>query len=287
MKVRKAVIPVAGLGTRFLPATKVSPKEMLPLVDKPVIQYVVEEAKLSGIEQIIMVTGRSKRPIEDHFDTSYELESLLEKKGDHKLLREIKAISNLISFCFVRQSEALGLGHAILCAKDVVGNEPFAVLLPDMIMESETPALGQVLDIYYRFKGPVISLEEVAPSEVSHYGIIKPETIEDGVYKVLDMVEKPKQGEAPSNLSISGRYVLPPEIFGLIEKAAPGTSGEIQLTDALKSLMDMGPVYGCLVDAKLYDTGNKLGFLRATVELALKNPEFGGDFRNYLKGLKL
>lgn len=287
MKVRKAVLPVAGLGTRFLPATKASPKEMLPLVDKPAIQYVVEEAKLSGIEQIIMVTGRDKRAIEDHFDTSYELESLLEKKGDHKRLREIKAISNLVSFCFVRQSEALGLGHAILCAKEVVGNEPFAVLLPDMIMDSETPALAQALDVYYRFKGPVIAVEEVEKSAVSRYGIIKPETIEAGVYRILDLIEKPKQEDAPSNLAISGRYILPPEIFDYIEQTSPGTLGEIQLTDALKSLINKGAVYGCRIKGRLYDAGNKLGFLQATVELALKNPEFGGEFRNYLKGLRL
>ncbi|MEK7369221.1 MAG: UTP--glucose-1-phosphate uridylyltransferase GalU [Planctomycetota bacterium] len=287
MKVRKAVLPVAGLGTRFLPATKASPKEMLPLVDKPAIQYVVEEAKLSGIELIIMVTGRGKRSIEDHFDTAYELEGLLEKKGDHKLLREIKAISNLVSFCFVRQSEALGLGHAILCAKDVIGNEPFAVLLPDMIVDSETPALEQVLDVHYRFKGPVIAVEEVEQSEVSRYGIIRPEMIEDGVYRILDMVEKPKPEEAPSNLAISGRYILPPEIFRAIEQTIPSTLGEIQLTDALKSLVNKGPVYACRVEGKLHDTGNKLGFLQATVELALKNPELGDEFRNYLKGLKL
>ena len=287
MKIRKAVLPVAGLGTRFLPATKASPKEMLPLVDKPVIQYVVEEARLSGIEQIIMVTGRGKRSIEDHFDTSHELENLLEKKGDHKLLQEIKAISNLLSFCYVRQNEALGLGHAILCAKDVVGNEPFAVLLPDMIMDSETPALKQALEIYYRYKGPVIAVEEVPKSEVGHYGIIKPETIADGVYRIHDLVEKPKQEEAPSNLAISGRYILPGEIFDLIEQTTHGALGEIQLTDAIKSLIDRGPVYGCRVEGKLYDTGNKLGFLQATVEMGLKNPEFGEDFRNYLKGLRL
>ncbi len=287
MKVRKAVLPVAGLGTRFLPATKASPKEMLPLVDKPVIQYVVEEAKLSGIEQIIMVTGRGKRAIEDHFDASYELEDLLKKKGDHKMLREIKTISNLVSFCFVRQSEALGLGHAILCAKDVVGNEPFAVMLGDVIVDSDTPALKQVLDVHYRFNAPAIAVEEVEPSEVHRYGIIKAETVEDGVYRIHDMVEKPKQGEAPSNLAISGRYVLPPETFSAIEQASPGSLGEIQLTDALKTLVKNGPVYGCLVEGRLHDTGNKLGFLQATVELALKNPEFGEEFRDYLKGLRL
>jgi UTP--glucose-1-phosphate uridylyltransferase len=287
MKVRKAVLPVAGLGTRFLPATKASPKEMLPLVDKPVIQYVVEEAKLSGIEQIIMVTGRGKRAIEDHFDASYELEDLLKKKGNHKMLRELKTISNLVSFCFVRQSEALGLGHAILCAKEVVGNEPFAVMLGDVIVDSEVPALRQVLDVHHRFNAPVIAVEEVEPSEVSRYGIIKPEKVEDGVYRIHDLVEKPKQGEAPSNLAISGRYILPPETFSAIEQAAPGNLGEIQLTDALKTLVQNGPVYGCLVEGKLHDTGNKLGFLQATVELALKNPEFGEEFRDYLKGLRL
>ncbi|MFQ5862164.1 MAG: UTP--glucose-1-phosphate uridylyltransferase GalU [Candidatus Brocadiales bacterium] len=287
MKVKKAVLPVAGLGTRFLPATKASPKEMLPLVDKPMIQYVVEEAELSGIEQIVMVTGRGKRAIEDHFDTSYELETFLEKKGNHKLLREMKKISDTVPFCYVRQSVALGLGHAILCAKDVIGDEPFAVLLGDMIMVSDTPALSQVLDVYYRFKGPVIAVGEVEQSEVSRYGIIRPETLEDGVYRVLDLIEKPKPEEAPSNLAITGRYVLPPEIFSVLEKTKPGTLGEIQLTDALKTLVGTGPVYGCRVKGRLYDAGSKLGFLQATVELALKNPEFGDEFRSYLKGLEL
>lgn len=287
MRVRKAVLPAAGLGTRFLPATKASPKEMLPVVDKPMIQYVVEEAKQAGMEQIIIVTGRGKRAIEDHFDTSYELEDILEKKGDEELLQEIKRISNLVTFCYVRQKEALGLGHAILCARDMIGDEPFAVLLGDMIIDSHKPALSQILETYYRYKGPVIAVEEVEASEVTHYGVIRPEGLGNGVYKVLDLVEKPSPENAPSNLAIMGRYILTPDIFDTLEDTEPGRSGEIQLTDALKNLLAHRPLYAYLIEGKLYDAGSKLGFLKATVELALKNRELGGDFRDYLKGLQL
>lgn len=278
---------MAGLGTRFLPATKASPKEMLPIVDKPVIQYIVEEAKESGIEQVILVTGRGKQAIEDHFDTSSELERILEQKGEEKLLREIQKVSNLVSFCYVRQKEALGLGHAVLCAKEAVGNEPFAVLLGDMIIDSKTPALRQLLEVYNRLKDPVIAVCKVEQSEVSRYGIIKANHVSPGVHKILDLVEKPSPDEAPSNLAIIGRYILPPKIFDILEDITPGALGEIQLTDALKKLLDSSTLFACEIKGTLYDAGSKLGFLKATVELALKSPELGGEFRQYLKGLNL
>ena len=286
-KVRKAVLPVAGLGTRFLPATKAFPKEMLPIVDKPMIQYIVEEAKESGIEQIILVTGRGKQAIENHFDTSFELERILEQKGEEKLLQEVQKVSNLVSFCYVRQKEALGLGHAVLCARETVGNEPFAVLLGDMIIDSKTPALRQLLEVYKHYKAPAIAVGEVERSEVSRYGIIKANHVSTGVYKVLDLVEKPSPEEAPSNLAIIGRYILPPEIFDILKELTPGALGEVQLTDALKRLLDSSALYACEVEGKLYDGGDKLGLLKATVELALKNPELGDEFRQYLKGLNL
>lgn len=287
MKVRKAILPAAGLGTRFLPATKASPKEMLPIVDKPMIQYVVEEAKRAGMEQIIIVTGRGKRAIEDHFDTSYELERALEEKGRYDILDEIQEVSNLASFCYVRQKEALGLGHAILCAKDVVGNEPFAVLLGDMIVDSSIPTLAEVVETFERYKAPVIAVGEVEPSEVVHYGVIKYESMGGGVYRIFDLVEKPSPAESPSNLAIMGRYVLTPEIFDVLEATTPGAHGEIQLTDALKSMLKTTRLYGYHIKGKLYDAGSKMGFLKATVELALKNPELGSEFRDYLKGLEL
>lgn len=286
-KVRKAVLPVAGLGTRFLPATKAFPKEMLPIVDKPMIQYIVEEAKESGIEQIILVTGRGKQAIENHFDTSFELEHILEQKGEEKLLQEVQKVSNLVSFCYVRQKEALGLGHAVLCAREAVGNEPFAVLLGDMIIDSKTPALRQLLEVYRHHKAPAIAVGKVERPEVSRYGIIKANRVSTGVYKVLDLVEKPSPEEAPSNLAIIGRYILPPEIFDILKDLTPGSLGEIQLTDALKKLLDSSALYACEVKGKLYDGGNKLGLLKATVELALKNPELGDDFRQYLRGLNV
>ncbi|MEK6583556.1 MAG: UTP--glucose-1-phosphate uridylyltransferase GalU [Nitrospirota bacterium] len=285
--VKKAIFPAAGLGTRFLPATKASPKEMLPLVDKPLIQYVVEEAIASGIEEIIIITGRGKRAIEDHFDISYELENVLKEKGNTKSLAEIKKISNMVDICYVRQKEALGLGHAILCAKNLVRDEPFAVLLGDDIIDSEVPALKQMLEIYNKYGASVIAVQEVDRSQVSGYGIIKAVPIADGVYKIYDMVEKPSIEDAPSNLAIIGRYILAPEIIGLLEKTEPGRGKEIQLTDALRELVKTMPVYGYKFQGKRYDAGDKLGFLQATVEIGLKNEEFGESFRNYLKTLKL
>ncbi|MEK6560967.1 MAG: UTP--glucose-1-phosphate uridylyltransferase GalU [Nitrospirota bacterium] len=285
--VKKAIFPAAGLGTRFLPATKASPKEMLPLVDKPLIQYVVEEAIASGIEEIIIITGRGKRAIEDHFDISYELENVLKEKGNTKSLAEIKKISNMVDICYVRQKEALGLGHAILCAKNLVRDEPFAVLLGDDIIDSEVPALKQMLEIYNKYGASVIAVQEVDRSQVSGYGIIKAVPIADGVYKIYDMIEKPNIEDAPSNLAIIGRYILAPEIIGLLEKTEPGRGKEIQLTDALRELVKTMPVYGYKFQGKRYDAGDKLGFLQATVEIGLKNEEFGESFRNYLKTLKL
>ena len=285
--VKKAIFPAAGLGTRFLPATKASPKEMLPLVDKPLIQYVVEEAIASGIEEIIIITGRGKRAIEDHFDISYELENVLKEKGNTKSLAEIQKISNMVDICYVRQKEALGLGHAILCAKNLVRDEPFAVLLGDDIIDSEVPALKQMLEIYNKYGASVIAVQEVDRSQVSGYGIIKAVPIADGVYKIYDMVEKPSIEDAPSNLAIIGRYILVPEIIGLLEKTEPGRGKEIQFTDALRELVKTMPVYGYKFQGKRYDAGDKLGFLQATVEIGLKNEEFGESFRNYLKTLKL
>ncbi len=285
--VKKAIFPAAGLGTRFLPATKASPKEMLPLVDKPLIQYVVEEAVASGIEEIIIITGRGKRAIEDHFDISYELENVLKEKGNKKSLAEIRKISNMAGICYVRQKEALGLGHAILCAKNLVRDEPFAVLLGDDIIDSEVPVLKQMLEIYNKYGASVIAVQEVDRSQVSSYGIINAAPIAEGVYKIYDMVEKPHIEDAPSNLAIIGRYILAPEIIGLLEKTEPGRGKEIQLTDALRELVKTMPVYGYKFQGKRYDAGDKLGFLQATVEIGLKNEEFGESFRNYLKTLKL
>ncbi|MCC7201397.1 MAG: UTP--glucose-1-phosphate uridylyltransferase GalU [Nitrospirae bacterium] len=285
--VTKALFPAAGLGTRFLPATKASPKEMLPLVDKPLIQYVVEEAIASGIEDIVMITGRGKRAIEDHFDISYELEDVLKGKGNKKLLAEIQKISNMVDIFYVRQKEALGLGHAILCAKNLVRDEPFAVLLGDDIIDAEVPALKQMLEVYNTYSASVIAVQEVDRSQVSNYGIIKAVPVAEGVYKIYDMVEKPDIEDAPSNLAIIGRYILTPDIIELLEKTRPGRGKEIQLTDALRELAKTRPVYGYKFQGKRYDAGDKLGFLQATVEIALKNKEFGDKFRSYLKKLKL
>lgn len=285
--ITKALFPVAGLGTRFLPATKSSPKEMLPLVDKPLIQYVVEEAMASGIEEVIIITGRGKRAIEDHFDISYELEDILRQQGKKKLLAEVQKISNMVDICYVRQKEPYGLGHAVLCAKNLVKNEPFAVLLGDDVIDGEVPVLKQMLDMYYTYKAPIIAIQEVDKSQVSSYGIVDAVQITEGVYKISDMVEKPRVGDAPSNLAIIGRYLLTPDIIGLLEKTLPGSGKEIQLTDALRGLVKMGPVYGCKFKGKRYDAGDKLGFLQATVEFGLKNKEFGESFRQYLKSMKL
>ena len=282
MKVRKAIFPVAGLGTRFLPATKSSPKEMLPLIDKPLVQYVVEEAVAAGIEQIIFVTGRTKRSIEDHFDLSPELENHLEEKGKGETLREVRDIAEMVDIFYVRQKKAMGLGHAILCARDFIGNEPFAVLLGDDIIDSEKPCLRQLLDVYEHYKGSVLALEQVPPEQISSYGCVAASTISERVVEVTDMVEKPKQEEAPSNLAIIGRYVLTPAIFPILAQQKPGRGGEIQLTDAIKTLSTTESVYGCMFEGLRHDCGDKLGFLKATVDLALKREEFREDFAEYL-----
>jgi UTP--glucose-1-phosphate uridylyltransferase len=291
-KVRKAVFPAAGLGTRFLPATKAQPKEMLPIVDKPIIQYGVEEALHSGIQNIIMVTGRGKTAIEDHFDVSFELENLLETRGKKSLLAIVRGISDMINVSYVRQKEALGLGHAVLRAMELVGEEPFAVVLADDVIEAETPCLRQLLDVYDFFCSPVLAVMEVPPEMISSYGAIEAEAVHhngstDRVYRIRDMVEKPKAADAPSNLAIIGRYVLTPEIFHSLQSIEPGAGGELQLTDALKHLLRNRPIYAVRFEGKRYDAGDKLGFLEATVEFALRRPDLGGPFREYLKGLKL
>ncbi|MBI5182846.1 MAG: UTP--glucose-1-phosphate uridylyltransferase GalU [Nitrospinae bacterium] len=287
MKIHKAVFPVAGLGTRFLPATKASPKEMLPLVDKPLIQYVVEEAIEGGIKEIVMITGRGKNAIEDHFDISFELEHTLRGKNQNGLLEEVQRISNLVDFCYIRQKEPLGLGHAILRAKDVIGNEPFAVLLGDDIIYSDIPAIKQLIDVYEEYHSSIIAVEEVEKRDISNYGVIEPKEVANGVYRISNLVEKPLPDKAPSNLAIIGRYILTPEIFNILENTKAGRGGEIQLTDGLKGMLSHQVIYGYKFKGKRYDAGNKLGFLKATVEFALRRPDLGEEFREYLKGLKL
>jgi UTP--glucose-1-phosphate uridylyltransferase len=289
-KVRKAVFPAAGLGTRFLPATKAMPKEMLPLVDKPLIQYGVEEAMHSGIQDIIIVTGRGKSSIEDHFDVSFELEQLLESKHKTDMLSMVRSISDMIDVCYIRQKEALGLGHAVLRAKDLVGNEPFATVLSDDVIASDVPCIRQLLDIYEYYGASVVALMEVPPEQISSYGVVDAEPVtlngnEHHIYRIRNMVEKPKASEAPSNLAIIGRYILTPEIFACIESIDPGAGGELQLTDALKYMLRSRPIYGLKFDGKRYDAGDKLGFLKATVEFALNRHDLGEPFRTYLKGL--
>jgi len=290
--VRKAVFPAAGLGTRFLPATKAQPKEMLPIVDKPIIQYGVEEAIQSGIQNIIIVTGRGKTAIEDHFDVSFELEYLLESRGKKELLKIVHNISDMINVSYVRQREALGLGHAVLRAMELVGEEPFAVVLADDVIEAATPCLRQLLDIYNFFGTPVLAVMEVPRENISAYGCIDAEPVShngciDRLFRIHDLVEKPKSEEAPSNLAIIGRYVLTPEIFGSLEAIDPGSGGEIQLTDALRHLLRSRPIYAYRFEGTRYDAGDKLGFLKATVEYALRREDLGASFREYLKGLKL
>jgi len=286
--IRKAVIPAAGLGTRFLPATKASPKEMLPLVDKPLIQYVVEEAVASGIQQIIIVTGRGKRAIEDHFDVSFELEETLKLRDQKDLLVSLRKISDMADFCYVRQSKPRGLGHAILCAKNLIGDEPFAVLLGDEVLDHTTPALRQMIDIYQEGAVSLIGVKKVLKEEISHYGVIDVASAqEDHLFKIKDLVEKPSIKNAPSDLAIIGRYILTPDIFDFLEKTRPGKHNEIQLTDALRELVKVKPMFGCLIEGNRFDAGDKLGFLKATVEIALKNEELGEPFRKYLKGLSL
>lgn len=291
-KVRKAVFPAAGLGTRFLPATKSSPKEMLPLVDKPIIQYGVEEALHSGIQNMIIVTGRGKSAIEDHFDVSFELEHTLESKGKKEMLASVRAISDMIDVSYVRQKEALGLGHAVLRSKELVGNEPFAVVLADDVIDSEVPCIRQLIDVYEFYGASVLALMEVPKDKISAYGVVDAEPVphngaQDRLYRIHNLVEKPKAEDAPSNLAIIGRYILTPEIFASIEATGPGAIGEIQLTDGLKHLLRSRPIYGYKFDGTRYDAGDKLGFLKATVEFALKRPDLGGPFREYLKGLHL
>jgi UTP--glucose-1-phosphate uridylyltransferase len=284
-KIRKAVFPVAGLGTRFLPATKAQPKEMLPLVDKPIIQYGVEEAVASGVDNIILVTGRGKNAIEDHFDVSVELETFLEARGKTDLLNEIRKISNLINFAYVRQGEPLGLGHAVLVAQNLVGHEPFAVLLGDDVIDAEPPALRQMIGIYEEVDGPVLLVERVPRTDVSSYGIIAYEPVRQGVYRITDLVEKPAVEEAPSDLAIIGRYILTPDIFPELEATARDRSGEIQLTNGLRRLLARRPLYACEVDGVRHDTGNKLGFLKAVVYFALRREDLAEPFRDYLKAI--
>jgi UTP--glucose-1-phosphate uridylyltransferase len=291
-RVRKAVLPAAGLGTRFLPATKALPKEMLPVVDKPLIQYVVEECLASGIENIIIVTGRGKNAIEDHFDSSPELERFLQSKGKDGQVELVRSISNMVHFSYTRQKEPLGLGHAVLAARELVGDEPFAVLLGDVIIPGENPATRQLVEVYEQTGIGTIAVEEVPHDKTSLYGIVDYAPENRGSWggkllRVKDMVEKPSPAEAPSNLAVTGRYVLPPEAFDCLERTPPGRGGEIQLTDALRLLAGEKGLYALVYEGKSYDAGDKLGFLKATVEFALSNPEFGRDFRAYLRGLKL
>ena len=283
MKVKKAVFPVAGLGTRFLPATKSSPKEMLPLIDKPLVQYVVEEAVASGIEQILFVTGRGKHNIEDHFDISVELEAHLHDAGKDLELSGVREIAEMVDIFYVRQRKALGLGHAILCAKDFVGNEPFAVLLGDDIVDSARPCIGQLLNIFNERSGSVLALERVHMDSISSYGCVAAEEIGERTFHITDMVEKPARDEAPSDMAIIGRYILTPRIFEILMNQNPGKGGEIQLTDAILTLSKVEEVYGCLFEGLRHDCGNKLGFLKATVDMALKRKEFSVEFETYLR----
>jgi UTP--glucose-1-phosphate uridylyltransferase len=292
VKVRKAVFPAAGLGTRFLPATKAMPKEMLPLVDKPLIQYGVEEAMQSGVQNIIIVTGRGKSAIEDHFDVSFELEHLLETRSKKDLLATVRAVSDMIDVSYVRQKEALGLGHAVLRARELVGEEPFAVILSDDVIDAETPCLRQLLDVYEFYSAPVVALMEVPRDSISAYGVVDAEPVahaggQNRLYRIRNLVEKPKAADAPSNLAIIGRYVLTPEVFRSLDAVEPGSGGEIQLTDGLKHLLRSRPIYGYRFEGTRYDAGDKLGFLKATVEFALKRYDLGEAFRTYLKALTL
>jgi len=285
--INKAVIPAAGQGTRFLPATKASPKEMLPLVDKPLIQYIVEEAVGSDIRDIIVISGRGKRAIEDHFDVSYELEEMLKMANKDDLLKEVRRISELANFCYVRQRHMRGLGDAILCARHLVGNEPFVVMLGDEIIDAQVPAIAQLMQLYERFQAPIIGVQEVQPDEVSNYGIIDAKPAGDGIFHVTDLIEKPSIAEAPSRMAVIGRYVLTPDVFAVLAKTPPGKNQEVQLTDALRTVAKQRPMYACTIKGKRYDAGDKLGFLKATVEFALKSPEFGERFARYLKQLSL
>jgi UTP--glucose-1-phosphate uridylyltransferase len=285
MKVRKAVIIAAGWGTRFLPITRSQPKEMLPLVDKPLIQYSVEEAINSGIEQVIMVTALGKRAIEDYFDRSFELEYFLEQKGDTERLRQMQELSNLVDICYIRQKEQLGLGHAILTAKDIVGGEPFAVILPDDIIDSDVSSLKRMIEVYEKYGAGVVAVERVSDENIRKYGIIEPRQISDGIYQVLSLVEKPEPAQAPSKLGIVGRYILTPQIFDVLMVTPPGKGQEIQLTDGLQLLLKQQKLYAYELDGVRYDTGTPLGWLEATVALALKRDDIGPELREYLRKL--
>jgi len=283
MKVRKAVIPAAGLGSRFLPATKAMPKEMLPIVDKPTIQYIIEEAIASGIKEILIVTGKCKRAIEDHFDRSIELELELEKKNKHELLEIAKNVSEMVDIYYIRQKDPKGLGHAIYCARTFVGSEPFAVLLGDDIVHNdEKPCLRQMLEAYDKYQASILGVQEVVPQDISKYGIIEGDEVADRVYKVNGLVEKPSVEEAPSNVAILGRYIINPGIFEILEHTEPGKGGEIQLTDALKELAQQEEVYAYNFEGTRYDVGNKQGFLEATVEAALRREDLRDEFLDYL-----
>jgi UTP--glucose-1-phosphate uridylyltransferase len=285
-KITKAVFPVAGMGTRFLPATKASPKEMLPIVDKPLIQYAVEEAVAAGITELIFVTGRSKRAIEDHFDKAYEMEAELEARGKTRMLEILRGIIPANVTCvYIRQAEALGLGHAVLCARQVVGNEPFAVLLADDLLDGEPPVLKQMVDLYAHYHSSVIGVQDVPREETLQYGIVDAKELERGIYKMSSIVEKPKPEEAPSTLGVVGRYILTPRIFKHLEKVQAGAGGEIQLTDGIASLLQQEQVLAYKYSGTRYDCGSKIGYLKATVQFALKHPEVNVDFRAYLSSL--
>jgi UTP--glucose-1-phosphate uridylyltransferase len=279
--IRKAILPAGGLGTRFLPATKASPKEMLPIVDKPMIQYAVEEAQACGIEEFIIITGKNKRAIEDHFDSAFKLEESLKKSGKKTLLEEINRL-NLLTFAYIRQREALGLGHALSCAAPFVKEEPFAVLLSDDIIEPEEHLLRDMMDLYKELESPVLALERVPASEIHRYGVVSGQKQKDSVYRIDGLVEKPSPSEAPSDMAIIGRYILTADIFGVLKHVKPGKGGEIQLTDALSGLLKKRPIYGYLFTGRRYDAGDKVGYLKATVDLALKNPQVSEEFREYL-----
>jgi UTP--glucose-1-phosphate uridylyltransferase len=291
MKVRKAVFPAAGLGTRFLPATKAQPKEMLPLVDKPIIQYGVEEALSAGCDQIIIITGRGKQAIEDHFDVSYELEKMLEEKKKTDLLQIVRQISDMIHVAYVRQKEALGLGHAVLTARELVGNEPFAVLLADDVIDAKVPVLKQMMQVFEETQCSVLATQMIEGKAISSYGVLKVKPA-DGrfngrLYEILDLVEKPKPEDAPSNLAVIGRYILTPDVFETLSTTQFGVGGELQLTDGLCGLLKKQKMYAYVYEGRRHDTGDKLGFLKATIEFALKRPDLGEDLRKYLKDLKL
>lgn len=287
-KIRKAVFPAAGLGTRFLPATKASPKEMLPLVDKPLIQYSVEEAVASGIESVLIVTGREKSAIENHFDISFELEQILRENGKAEMFEQVRAISEIARISYTRQKQALGLGHAILQAQDFVGDEAFAVLLADDVVDAEVPALRQMIEVYEKYQAPVIATMQIAGEAISRFGVIEAEETDDkNVFKIKDMVEKPKFEDAPSDLAIIGRYILTPDIFPAIESTTKGAGGEIQITDAMRDLLRTRDFYAVKLEGRRHDAGDKLGFLIATVEFALQREDLGAEFREYLRSLEL